>query len=330
METSDVLKKCIEIPGVSLTKNDNYMELTLEQPDGKGTMTFYSLFPGILLAYIHVNSPIWPAPNLHSFNPNDTSPLLINYCVTGRCELLLSNDSFVYLKDGELSLTEQCARNQYVYPRKHYEGIEIFLDLETIQKQAPYIQEIFQIDIGKIPEKYCSNGKTYIAPCETKMAARLQTIWDLENEQNPSSAFLMRTETLALLGTMLYKKHTPDSKSCVFFTPTQVSIAKKVEKIITADLRQHHPAWEMAKQFSISETSLKNYFRGVYGQNISAYLREVRMNQAAHMLAEGKASVSEIAESVGYLNQSKFAAVFKQHFHMSPLEYRRAKKLKET
>ncbi len=328
MRTSDVLKKCVEIPGVSLTKRDSHMELTLEQPEGKGTMIFYPLFPGILLAYIHVHSPVWPAPNLRSFDPNDTSPLLINYCVAGRCELLLSNDSFVYLKDGELSLTEQRARKQYVYPRGIYEGIEIFLDLATIQKQSPYIRDTFQIDIGEIPERYCPKGKTYIAPCEAKLEERFRTIWKLE--KNQSSVFLMRTETLALLGTMLCGNPMPASKSCVFFTATQVDIAKRVEKMITADLRQHHPAREMAEQFSISETSLKNYFRGVYGQNISAYLKEVRMNQAARLLAEGSSSVSEIAERVGYFNQSKFAAAFKRHFHMTPLEYRRAKKLEQT
>ncbi|MBM6853877.1 helix-turn-helix domain-containing protein [Mediterraneibacter glycyrrhizinilyticus] len=38
-------------------------------------------------------------------------------------------------------------------------------------------------------------------------------------------------------------------------------------------------------------------------------------------------SVSEVAEQVGYLNQSKFAAVFKKHFMMSPLEYRKPGRL---
>ena len=329
MQTSDILKKCIEIPGVSLKKSEYHMELTLEQPNGKGEMTFYSLFPGILLAFIHVNSPIWPAPNLQSFNPINTSPLLINYCMSGRCELLLSNDSFVYLKDGEMSVTEQYAQKDYVYPGKFYEGIEIFLDLETLREQVPYIKETFQIDAGKLSEKYCPDGKTYLAPCEAEMAEHLQNIWNLENRQDPSSFLLMKTETLALLGIMLNKNYVPASKTCQFFTATQVDIAKRVEKIITSDLRQHHPAREMAEQFSVSETSLKNYFRGVYGQNISSYLREIRMNRAAYLLAEENLSVSEIAENVGYLNQSKFAAVFKQHFHMSPLEYRRAKKLEK-
>lgn len=96
-----------------------------------------------------------------------------------------------------------------------------------------------------------------------------------------------------------------------------------------SDLRQHHPAWELAEEFSISETSLKNYFRGVYGQNISVYLREMRMNKAGELLATTRLSVAEIAEQVGYLNQSKFASVFKKQFGVSPLEYRRSRHLEK-
>lgn len=91
----------------------------------------------------------------------------------------------------------------------------------------------------------------------------------------------------------------------------------------------HHPAWELAEEFSISETSLKNYFRGVYGQNISVYLREIRMNKAGELLATTRLSVAEIAEQVSYLNQSKFASVFKKQFGVSPLEYRRSRHLEK-
>lgn len=105
---------------------------------------------------------------------------------------------------------------------------------------------------------------------------------------------------------------------------------KACGKIITSDLRQHHPAWELAAQFSISETSLKNYFRGVFGQNISVYLRETRMKKAAELLSTTKLSVAEAAEQVGYVNQSKFASVFKKQFGLSPLEYRRAKTLEKS
>ena len=106
-----------------------------------------------------------------------------------------------------------------------------------------------------------------------------------------------------------------------------MGIAKKAEQILTADLRKHIPVRLLAEKFSVWETSLKNYFRGVYGQNISTYLREVRMKAAAEFLANTSRPIADIAEQVGYSNQGKFAAVFKKQFGMSPLEYRRAQKL---
>ena len=88
------------------------------------------------------------------------------------------------------------------------------------------------------------------------------------------------------------------------------------------------PKIKLADTFSISETSLKNYFRGVFGQNISLYLRDVRMNRAASLLLSTKLSVAEIAEQVGYSNQSKFASVFKKKFGVAPLEYHHLKRLR--
>ena len=266
MKINDVIQKCIKIPGISIKQAEYSMELILNTKEGKGSMTFFSLFPGLSLAYIFINSPTWTAPDLRSDSSITKGPLLLNYCVTGRCEMILNSKNFVYIKDRELSLTECFAQKEYVYPRRIYEGLEFFIDIDTFTLENTWVQNEFSIDFRKISEMFCPHGSTYIS------------------------------------------------------TATH-------ETIITSDLRQHHPAWELAEYFSISETSLKNYFRGVYGQNISVYLREMRMNKAGELLASTRLSVAEIAAQVGYLNQSKFASVFKKHFGVSPLEYRRTRHL---
>ena len=51
--------------------------------------------------------------------------------MTGRCEIILNNGNFVYVKDGDISLTECFAQKQYVYPRRIYEGMELFVDTNT-------------------------------------------------------------------------------------------------------------------------------------------------------------------------------------------------------
>ena len=87
MKINDVIKKCIKIPGISIKQAEYSMELILNTKEGKGSMTFFSLFPGLSLAYIFINSPTWTAPDLRSDSSITKGPLLLNYCVTGRCEM---------------------------------------------------------------------------------------------------------------------------------------------------------------------------------------------------------------------------------------------------
>ena len=108
-----------------------------------------------------------------------------------------------------------------------------------------------------------------------------------------------------------------------YFTSSQVAIAREIQNILCADLSQNHTARELAERFQIAETSLKNYFRGMFGENLSTFLREARMRRAAELLQSSELRVAEIAAQVGYENQSKFAAVFVRRFGCPPLEYRR-------
>ncbi len=329
MKIDDVIKKCIEVPGISIKQDKYSTELIMKTREGKGSMTFFPLFPGLSLAYIFVNSPSWAAPDLRSDSSITKGPLLLNYCVTGRCEIILNSENFVYVKDRELSLTERFAQKEYVYPRRIYEGMEFFVDIDTLTSQSTWVQNEFGIDFRKIADMYCPDGSTYISTVTPETEELLKKLWEFFDFPAPFAVMQMKIHTLALFSVLQNLKDIPQSQACTFFTETQVNIAKKIEKIITSDLRQHHPAWELAEEFSISETSLKNYFRGVYGQNISVYLREIRMNKAGELLATTRLSVAEIAEQVGYLNQSKFASVFKKQFGVSPLEYRRSRHLEK-
>ena len=155
MKINDVIKKCIKIPGISIKQAEYSMELILNTKEGKGSMTFFSLFSGLSLAYIFINSPTWTAPDLRSDSSITKGPLLLNYCVTGRCEMILNNKNFVYIKDRELSLTECFAQKEYVYPKRIYEGLEFFIDIDTFTLENTWVQNEFSIDFRKISEMFC-------------------------------------------------------------------------------------------------------------------------------------------------------------------------------
>ena len=150
--------------------------------------------------------------------------------------------------------------------------MELFVDTDTLTSESAWIKKEFGIDFHKIIELFCPDGNTYISTVAPEVEEILTKLWGLLDIAPPFSISQMKFYALALFSLMQNLNDIPPSQACTFFTETQVDIAKRVEKIITSDLRQHHPAWELAAQFSVSETSLKNYFRGVFGQNISFYL----------------------------------------------------------
>lgn len=52
-------------------------------------------------------------------------------------------------------------------------------------------------------------------------------------------------------------------------------------------------------------------------------MKEYRIRQAAVLLRQTQATIAEIANKVGYENQSKFATAFRDVLKISPAEYRK-------
>jgi AraC-like DNA-binding protein len=80
---------------------------------------------------------------------------------------------------------------------------------------------------------------------------------------------------------------------------------------------------ELARDLGTNPNKLQASFKAAFGITIGDYCLERRMREAQQLLLEGKLSVAEVAERVGYGHQSNFAAAFSSHLGMSPREYRR-------
>lgn len=78
----------------------------------------------------------------------------------------------------------------------------------------------------------------------------------------------------------------------------------------------------MADAFHMSEKYFSRYFRGATGQNFTAYLNTIRIEQACILLRETERTVLEIAFECGYENVSYFNRVFRSQMGISPLKYR--------
>lgn len=324
MHLEDILAQCLSLPGVSLTHDDHHATLRLVTEGGHGTIDFHVLWPGFTLAFIRVAAPRWPAPKLPATNAGDR-PLLVNLCLAGRCELCLDDGRYVYVSAGDCALSERYAAGAYVYPRKSYEGVEFFIEATQLERERPWLRADFGLDIPALVAHYGAAANTSICTMNADTAQALRALWQQQNAPDPAAQRRLSLSLFAALAAAQIQDSTPRT----YYTASQVAIAKEACAIVTADLRQSHPAHTLAARFGISESSLKNYFRGVYGQSLAAFVRESRLTRAAELLQTTKAPVSAIAEAVGYLNQSKFTAVFKRRYGVTPLEFRRLAHLKQ-
>lgn len=325
MNTKEILRECQSLSHVSFNTNEEYAELNLSAESGNGRIQFVPLFPGVTLAVIEVHSASWPAPKLLKTTPDDNGPLIINYCIRGRCELILNDNKSVFLSAGQISLTEKFAQSQYIYPGGLYEGIELFIDPEAARGGVAIMRDHFGLDIEELSKRYCVDGETFIS--ETPLADELlKKLYIFQSKDNHEIKVGMKTGVIDLLAMLLYDRLPPKKGTPVYYTRFQVDVARRIESIITADLSQSHTVREFSEQFGISEGSVKNYFLGVFGQSISRYTTHKRMIYAAGLLESTDMTIIEISGSVGYESQSKFASAFRREYGSAPCEYRKKKK----
>lgn len=104
---------------------------------------------------------------------------------------------------------------------------------------------------------------------------------------------------------------------------SQIQIVSDICDYLTNDLKTRHSIEELASLFHINQTTLKTTFKKVYGMPIGIYMKKFRIQKALKMLEETNCTVSEIAYSVGYENQSKFSQAFKDITGSLPRDYRK-------
>ena len=103
----------------------------------------------------------------------------------------------------------------------------------------------------------------------------------------------------------------------------QVELIREIHDYLIQNIAQKITIEALSKQYLMNTTTLKTVFKAVYGTSIAAHIKEHRMELAAERLLNTNDSLGEIAQAVGYENQSKFTAAFRTYFEMLPTEYRK-------
>ena len=244
----------------------------------------------------------------------------INHCREGREGCRLPSGSCLYLGEGDLSIhtMDNCA-SEMSFPLKHYRGISVVLNLEAVAKNPPGTLAESGIDILQFKEKFCMDGACFIMRAKDEIEHIFSELYSVPDcLQKPY--FQIKVQELLLF---LYLVDVKKEKQREIYTSPQVEVVKEIHKMLISDLQKRPTIEELSKKYLINTATLKDTFKGIYGQPIGTYMKEYRMKQAAVLLRQTQATIAEIANQVGYENQSKFATAFRDVLKIAPAEYRK-------
>jgi AraC-like DNA-binding protein len=283
---------------------------------GKGIMEIYPLYPAIELSFFTIcgTSPMFH----HKALPDK---LEINYCHQGRIGWDLQDVGSIYLGPGDCSLhpMECCANSVMNLPLGYYEGITICVDLKKLSEATPELLSGTGITGKSLYEKFFHKEAFLTLPANEQVGGIFEALYTAPKQFQFAYYKLKVLELLLQLSHMPLPSE-PQVSGC---QSDQVETIRAMHDYMMDHLDQRLTIDELSRQYHINTTTLKSVFKAVYGTSIAAHIKEHRMENAARALIGTRNSVASIAAAVGYENQSKFTAAFKETYGILPTEYRK-------
>lgn len=97
----------------------------------------------------------------------------------------------------------------------------------------------------------------------------------------------------------------------------------KALELMHAEPARNWAVEELAREVGVSRSALADRFASLMGESPMRYLAAWRMHLAKQMLLEGRLSLAEIAERIGYDSEYAFNRAFKRHAGDPPAAWRK-------
>ncbi|GHO46349.1 DNA-binding transcriptional regulator AraC [Ktedonospora formicarum] len=97
---------------------------------------------------------------------------------------------------------------------------------------------------------------------------------------------------------------------------------QQVLERITDDLREWHTVEALAQMVALSPSRLAHLFKQEVGSPLIQTILELRLKQAARLLAFTNHNIEQIATEVGFRSPFYFSRQFSNHYGLSPTAYR--------
>ena len=220
-----------------------------------------------------------------------------------------------------MSISRDTSPKTFLYPSSNYEGVELYLFQDAFLSNHPFF-DLFGITVQGLKDTYLKHQVTLVTDRWTAYLPIVKALQNLIKESAPDME-QMRLYVLLLFRMLCVEEIRLEPVLIPALTIRQVNLARKAEKLLTENLARRKSITEIANQLGVGASSLKNWFRSIFGKNISVYMRDLRIQEAKRLLSDSSLSIADISAKVGFENQAKFTAMFHKYCGYTPTAYRK-------
>jgi AraC-like DNA-binding protein len=179
----------------------------------------------------------------------------------------------------------------------------------------------FDLNPGSMAQAYVDDDK-HLLNGQAKLIERIELWWDRQGM--PDWFLVTKLPILALNGRpkgVMGLLRRPDASERQL--PVFQTVAQAVE-IMRRDYSKPLLIEEIATACGQSVRQLQRRFQTAFAVTPQEFLLKTRVLSAARLLENSTASVSEIARSCGFIDQSAFTQHFRKRTGMTPTAYRQS------
>lgn len=184
---------------------------------------------------------------------------------------------------------------------------------------SPGLLDDVTVSPQALAEKFCGGSQCFIARSNASIDHIFSEIYEVPDSIKKGYLKVKILELLLFLS-CLDARGDQAGERCA--SRSQAALARDVSAYLTACMDRRITLDQLSARFHVSGTNIKTSFKLVYGISIYAYIRKLKMEAAAVVLANTDRSILEIAGQFGYDNGSKFAKAFRDVMGAPPTSYR--------
>lgn len=246
----------------------------------------------------------------------------LNYILEGELKFKVENEE-VFLKEGDFLLL-----NQNVYHAEYVkmENLKVvFIGANDIQRMRKALNQLKDDDLKFFLERSMNPSYTKAeyrvyrsnATKELMRKVIINLMDELKEKQIGYEAisYALLIRCLRLLEKEEYEELVQESKGYRHL------IFEEIEGYILNNY-QEVSIQKLVSVYGYSKDYFNRLIKEMTGLTYMQYLHRVRMNATIDLLVETDLKISEIAQRVGYQNQSHFYTLFQKETELSPKVYR--------